>query len=442
MKFGGTSVQNEEAIRRVVSIVKSRLSERPLVVVSALAKVTRLLVQIAEESGNGNKEAVERDLASLRERHLNLCAALLEGELLDRTEKKVVSLCDGLSGFTEGVLRMGELSPRSRARIISTGELLSSTIVSAAFNAAGVVCNWMDARAAVVTDDDYMDAAVRLEETEANVRRIFPVLSRGADMVLTQGFIASTSAGDPSVLGFEGSDYSAAIFAMSLGAAEVQIWTDVDGVRTSDPRAVRNTERIERLSYDEAAAMAESGARVLHPLTIGPARMRNIPIRVLNTMNPDCEGTLITGGNTAPGPKCVAFIPDIDYLEIRAREYGQAERMAEEVLPQLLSVASGPSLLASSAGRLSMTFEKGGEALAEAVEKFRTEYEVNLYRDKARLSVVGNGVPMCEEVIGALRGACRQVHMVCTGAAMMDVSIVVDRESLVETADKIHGKLF
>ncbi len=441
MKFGGTSVQDAEAIRRVISIVRTRLADKPVVVVSALARVTRLLVQIAEEAESGNMPAIEKDLAALRERHLNLCGDLLEGGLLEETRARIGALCDSLSDFAGGVCRIGELSPRSRARIVSTGEVLSSTIVSAAFNAVGIPCKWLDARQMVVTDDNYMSAGVNREETRANVLRIIPEAFKGEQMVLTQGFIASTSAGATSVLGFEGSDYSAALFGMSLDAERVEIWTDVDGIRTSDPRVVAETGRIPRVSYDEAAVMACLGARVLHPLTMGPARSRNIPIRVLNTMNPEGPGTTVAGEGGESGPKCLAFLPEIDYVEVTSEGFGPASAMTGDIFRTLEVHGVVPSLSASSVSKVSLSFECGQEGLPAALEALSGKYNVTLHRDKAQISVVGGGVAMDSAVTDAIC-ASGPVHMLSAGADLMSLSAVTDREGFRDMAGKIHERLF
>ena len=274
MKFGGTSVQDEEAIRRVISIVRGRLSQHPLVVVSALAKVTRLLGEIASEAESQHEEKVKELLLQLSERHFGLAKALLSSSpgLLDECLGDVRKHIQGLETFVGGVCQIGELSPRSHARVISMGEILSSTIISYAFNAEGISCKWIDARRMVTTDDNYLNARPDMSVTEANVKRIIGLESNGTDIILTQGFVASTAAGATSVLGFEGSDYSAAIFGMALEAERVEIWTDVDGIRTTDPRLLDGTKKIDAISYEEAAEMAAMGARVLHPLTIEQGR--------------------------------------------------------------------------------------------------------------------------------------------------------------------------
>lgn len=321
MKFGGTSVQDAEAIARVREIVRSRLEERPLVVVSAMSKVTRLLCEMAEAAGRGEREKTDTLLDALLERHHIVAEDLLadDAELFMQTIVRIDDLWDELAVFVDGICETGRLSDCDNARIISTGELLSSVIVSAALNAGGIACRWLDARDLVVTDENFLSARPDLEATCANVRAA--VQAEDADVLLTQGFIARTEAGDASVLGFEGSDYSAAIFGMCCDAGRVEIWTDVDGIRSADPRIVTATRRIPVLSYEEAAEMAALGARVLHPLTIGPARSKDIPICVLNSHEPEGAGSKVCAdGDAIPaGPKSIALLTAEDARELRSR---------------------------------------------------------------------------------------------------------------------------
>ena len=299
MKFGGTSVQDATAIRKVIEIVRGRLPEKPLVVVSALARVTRLLVEATS--------SLEQDalLEAVRKRHMEVCRDLLSGDLLAETCGKVEAILASIAGS------------RDEPTVISAGELMSSTIVSAAFNASGISCKWLDARQMVLTQGDRMSGRPDLDKTAAAVRA---AASSFDGLLLTQGFIATSADGLPAVLGFEGSDYSAAIFGMSLDASRVEIWTDVDGIRTADPRVVSDTCRIGRVSYDEAAEMARLGARVLHPMTIYPARMKNIPIYVLNTSNPSCEGSCVVRDEaSSDGPKSVALLTLKDSVEIGSK---------------------------------------------------------------------------------------------------------------------------
>ncbi len=442
MKFGGSSVQNEEAISRVISIVSTRLREKPVVVVSALAKVTRMLVEIAETAENQNIQRVQELLGQLRRRHFDLCASLLEGEILESASARLEQLFGSLESFVDGVCQIGELSPRSRARIVSTGELLSSTIVAAAMNQKGIICNWADARKMVITDSNYMGARPDLETTRANVRREIGEASRGADIVLTQGFIASTPEGWTTVLGFEGSDFTAAILGMALDAERVEIWTDVDGIRTADPRVVPDTQRIEAVSYDEAAEMAHLGARVLHPLTMGPARMKNIPIRVMNTMNPEGDGSWVTSAaDTADGAKSVAFFTEIDFLEVFSDAMTGTARMLGTIMDSLRLYGVEPQIVGCSGQKVSLTFETGQEGLSKAVEAISGDYRTVLSRDRSQLSIVGRNVARIPG-LSALIVESAKVYMIAEGADFQSISAVVDRTEVKDAVAALHGKLF
>ena len=321
MKFGGTSVQDAAAIERMMEIVRGRLPERPLVAVSAMAKVTRVLCEIAEAAARQDAARADGLLAGLLGRHHAVAEALLsdDAERFMQTVLRIDAVGDDLAACVEEVISAGRLTDCDNARILSCGELLSSIIVSAAMNAAGIDCVWLDARDLMTTDENYLAARPDRTVTAANVKAAVAA-EPDAQVLLTQGFIARTAAGDPAVLGFEGSDYSAAIFGACIDASRVEIWTDVDGIRTADPRIVPGTGRIPRLSYEEAAEMAYLGARVLHPLTIGPAREKGIPIHVLNSSNPAGEGSVVCdGAGTPDGPKSLALLTAQDIRELRTR---------------------------------------------------------------------------------------------------------------------------
>lgn len=445
MKFGGTSVQDEEAIGRVISIVRSRLSEKPLVVVSALARVTRLLCAVADEAGQQNEEKVRELLAQLRERHFSLAANLLSGspELLGECNRDIETLISGVANFVGGVCQIGELSPRSEARIISVGELLSSTIISYAFNASGITCHWIDARRMITTDDNYLSARPDLQVTEANVKRIVGMESRGTDLMITQGFVASTGKGATTVLGFEGSDYSAAIFGMALNAERVEIWTDVDGIRTADPRVIHDTRKIDVISYEEAAEMAAMGARVLHPLTIEPARKRNIPIRVLNSSNPTCEGSLVVRSDEAPdGPKSVAFRDGILFIRIASDKLEGVCSMLGKVSGALFARRIPVTMAKATESEVYLVIPEEWDGLEDALDEIAAWASVTVYRDKAFISVVGRNITSSEGLGDKVISVAGKVHLADVGANLMSESFVIDRERLQPTLEAVHGFIF
>lgn len=446
MKFGGTSVKDKNAIERVISIVRGRMADKPLVVVSALAKVTRVLCSIAEEAEAQHLKEVDELLDSLRDRHTSLAVELLSGnpEILNNCVSEVNAVLDSLTDFAHGVCQIGELSPRSYARIVSTGEVLSSKIVAAAMNVYGLSCRWLDARKMIVTDCSYMSAVPDLAATEANVKRFVPEAAKGVSVVLTQGFIASSVEGSPSVLGFEGSDYSAAIFGMALDADRIEIWTDVDGIQSADPRKIADTHRVDRVSYDEASEMAYLGARVLHPLTIEPARRRNIPVHVLNSMSPDAPGSVVTHECVAVGPKTVAVKDDIDYLEITSPKIVGVTAMFAGVFNAAETNAVKVVLAAASESKVGVTLESGQPGFEAFVQQLRKKFEVMVYKDKAEISVVGNAVVtvpgLVDKMTAAASGA--NVYMMSQSPSMLSISIVVDRSAAVDIAGRIHKVIF
>ena len=446
MKFGGTSVKDKNAIERVISIVRGRMADKPLVVVSALAKVTRVLCSIAEEAEAQHLKEVDELLDSLRDRHTSLAVELLSGnpEILNNCVSEVNAVLDSLTDFAHGVCQIGELSPRSYARIVSTGEVLSSKIVAAAMNVYGLSCRWLDARKMIVTDCSYMSAVPDLAATEANVKRFVPEAAKGVSVVLTQGFIASSVEGSPSVLGFEGSDYSAAILGMALDADRIEIWTDVDGIQSADPRKISDTHRIDRVSYDEASEMAYLGARVLHPLTIEPARRRNIPVHVLNSMSPDAPGSVVTHECVAVGPKTVAVKDDIDYLEITSPKIVGVTAMFSGVFNAAETNAVKVVLAAASESKVGVTLESGQPGFEAFVQQLRKKFEVMVYKDKAEISVVGNAVVTAPGLVDKMTAAASgaNVYMMSQSPSMLSVSIVVDRSAAVDIAGRIHKVIF
>ena len=318
MKFGGTSVANFEAITRTIFIIGGRLDQKPVVVVSALSKITDLLYRISEAAAARNLPETKDLLCQLRKRHVDLAAELLSQSMLkDEAVARVNELCDGLDNLAMAVCSLGELSDRNKAVIISTGEYLSSSIIAYAMNSKGIRTKWVDARSMMTTSDSYLKGEPDMDAIAAKVPGVVSEAYEGMDAIITQGFVGVTAEGEPTVLGRGGSDYSASLIGMAVDAEKIEIWTDVDGVRTADPRYVPNTKSLEQISFEEAAEMAHFGAKVLHPLTIEPAVKKNIPIYVLNSMNPSGKGTAILRNELIEdGVKSVSFKENIKVINI------------------------------------------------------------------------------------------------------------------------------
>src|SRR6202050_4791680 len=292
MKFGGTSVEPAPAIERVAGIVKAREQQRPVVVVSAMGKTTNKLLAIASAAVSGKRDEYIRQLHHLRDLHsreARLVVPLSERAGLDRFLDENFQ---ELTELVKGLAVLGELTPRSIDAISSYGERLSSYIVALAFRHFGMDTVHLDSRQLIITDRRHTQAAPQYPETYARLAAIVPPLAEGA-IVVMGGFIAATQDGVTTTLGRGGSDFTAAIVGGGIGAEEIQIWTDVDGMLTADPTILPGGHRVKTISFAEAAELAYFGAKVLHPATVVPAVEKNIPVLILNSRRPDVPGTRI-----------------------------------------------------------------------------------------------------------------------------------------------------
>lgn len=431
---------------RTIGIIRGRLDRKPVVVVSALSKVTDTLYKISDCAQERDTEGAKTLLAELRARHLDLAARLLEDNtgLLAEAAKDVDALCDSLDDFVRAVCSLGELSDRSKARIISTGEYLSSTIISYAMNAGGINTAWIDARQMMVTSDDYLKGEPVIDEIVRRVPETVLPAYEGRDAVITQGFVSRTMKGDPAVLGRGGSDYSASLIGMALGADAIEIWTDVDGVRSADPRRVANTVSLRKISFEEAAEMAHFGAKVLHPLTIEPAVKQNIPIYVLNSMNPSDEGTAILQSDYIDdGVKSVSFKENIVLMNIFSTRMINTSGFLRRVFEIFGENKVSVDLISTSEANISLTMEPCRN-LDKVVAELSEFSQVNIEDDKSQVSIIGKNIVN-------LRGLLRQtlatinnsnVYMVSQGATYVNISFVVDRAALDEVVNEVHSFLF
>ena len=291
-KFGGTSVADPEAIRRLIEIVRAartRDARGPAVVVSAMSRVTDGLLGVADSAGASHlAEALSRTQL-IRERHIATARELVSGPALDALVSQIDAELDDLTDVIKALAVLREVSPRTLDVVAAVGELLSSRIIAAALTSAGVDAEWVDARQVIVTNNEHTRATPLGKETNDRLRSIVgPILDSGRVAVLG-GFVGATLAGHTTTLGRGGSDYSGALVGAGVEASEIQIWTDVDGMLSADPRVIKSAKLVDHLSFAEAAELAYFGAKVLHPSTILPAVERNIPVRILNSWKPDCR---------------------------------------------------------------------------------------------------------------------------------------------------------
>lgn len=446
MKFGGTSVANFEAITRTIFIVGGKLDQKPVVVVSALSKVTDLLYKIADAAASKNKVQTEELLSQLRLRHVNLACELLEQSpaLKDQAVERVNEICDRLEHLAYAVCALGELSDRNKAIIISNGEILSSTIICFAMNAKGIRTNFIDARKMMITSESYLKGEPISSEICARVPVIVSEAYKGMDAVITQGFIGTNLQGEQTVLGRGGSDYSASLIGMAIDAERIEIWTDVDGVRTADPRRVQNTKSLEKISFEEAAEMAHFGAKVLHPLTIEPAVKKNIPIYVLNSMNPSNKGTAILRNELIEdGVKSVSFKENIRVINIFSTRMINTSGFLRRVFEIFSENKVSVDLISTSEANISVTVD-GSERIDKVVAQLSEFADVIVDDDKSQVSVIGKNIVrlngMLKKTFAPLKKC--NVYMISQGASFVNISFVVDREELTEVVQDLHHHLF
>ena len=445
MKFGGTSVANFEAITRTIFIIGGRLDQKPVVVVSALSKVTDLLYKISDAAAAKDLPQTRELLCQLRKRHIDLTEELLAQSMLkEEAVARVNELCDSLEGIAMAVCSLGELSDRNKAVIISTGEYLSSTIISYAMNAKGIRTKWIDARTMMITSESYLKGEPDMDAIAATVPGVVAEAYQGMDAVITQGFVGVTSEGRPTVLGRGGSDYSASLIGMAVDAEKIEIWTDVDGVRTADPRYVPNTKSLEQISFEEAAEMAHFGAKVLHPLTIEPAVKKNIPIYVLNSMNPSGKGTAILRNELIEdGVKSVSFKENIRVINIFSTKMINTSGFLRRVFEIFSESKVSVDLISTSEANISVTVD-ASQNIDAVVAELSEFADVIVDDDKSQVSVIGKNIVklngMLKKTFTPLKKC--NVYMISQGASFVNISFVVDREELNEVVCGLHHHLF
>lgn len=447
MKFGGTSVGGVEPIQKSIAIVKSKLDKKPVVVVSAMSKVTDLLYKIANAAASKNEaEAIEL-VEKLRQHHIDTAEQLLENSVENMLPavSAINEICDELERFVKAIAAIGELSPRSHAIIVSNGEILSSTVISYAMNAQGIKTKWIDARKMIITDEnDVLKGEPNVEIIQDLVPKAITEAYESNEAVITQGFISSSIEGKPTILGRGGSDYTASLIGMAIDADVIEIWTDVDGVLTADPRKVPNTQRLERISFEEAAEMAHFGAKVLHPMTIEPAVRKNIPIYVLNSKNPSCSGTaILSNDKIEDGVKSVSFKENILVINIFSTKMINTSGFLGKVFDMFSSHKVSADLISTSEANISVTVD-ASQDITSLVKELGNFAKVEVDTGKAQVSVVGKNllnIPgISEKVFVAIEGI--KTYMVSQGATNINLSIVVDKAELEKSVLAIHNSLF
>jgi aspartate kinase len=443
-KFGGTSVADAAAVSRLIGIIKRRRAERPLVVVSALSGVTDALLALARKAGQDGGSERDVALGALHDRHEHMARTLPgAAPAFASIAADIAALRRELDGLRDRQVTGAELDA-----IASWGELWSSRLVAAALAGAGLDAVWVDVRPLMITDDRHTRATPHLQLFNQRARDCLQPLLDGGKLPVTQGFIGSTLRGVPTTLGRGGSDFTAALLGAALGASRVEIWTDVDGLMTADPRIVSSARTLARASYDEAAELATFGARILHPATALPLVRAGIPIMILNSTRPEHPGTTIEPEavleQVGDSPiRSISWKRGITVINLKAPRmlgaYGFL-RMLFEVFERHETVVD---VLASGEVSISLTIEDRSR-LGALLADLEMLGEVRVEERRAIIAVVGIGLRNTPGLAGRVFNAVwpANVEVISQGSSSINMTFVVREEDAPDVVRRLHREFF
>ncbi|MDB4915776.1 MAG: aspartate kinase [Gemmatimonadetes bacterium] len=445
-KFGGTSVGDAAAIARAAGIISSRLERQPIVVVSALGGATNVLLQIAEQAAKGQLIGALRAIETLRDRHLAQTQILLkdDDEACEDICSELSAMFDELAALAEALKTLGDLTPRSLDAIASFGEQLSAVLVVAAFRQKGIDAEHVDARQVMITDGQYTRAEPQVDAIgEAAQRIILPIVRAGRVPVMG-GFVGSAQGtGVTTTLGRGGSDYSASLVGAALQVDAIEIWTDVDGMLTADPRVVKDAQLIERIGFEEASELASFGAKVLHPNTIAPAVMRGIPVLVLNSSRPEGAGTLITFDAPRRAVRAIAGKSGVTLLKVRSPRMLLTEGFMRSLFEVFERHRTSVDVVATSEVSVSVTIDDTTRLEALVID-LRALGDVSMERNRGIVSIVGSSLSEGGSSMARALSAIGdiQVHMLSLSSSGINLTVVVDGDQVQPAMQRLHGVFF
>jgi aspartate kinase len=446
MKFGGTSVEDAAAIKRPAQIVKGRKDAGllPVVVVSAMAKVTDQLLAAAAAAGRNERDEALAMSFKLRQRHLDTAAELV-GRHIDEVAQTIHRQFDALDDILRGIAAVGELTARTNDMVVSFGERLSSIIVAHAFEHRGLSSTHVDARTCILTDSNYGKAAPQEEAIEAKLlEHVLPLVEAEAIPVMG-GFIGANEKGITTTLGRGGSDYTAALVGGGLHAGAIEIWTDVNGIMTTDPRIVPDALRVKTISFEEAAELAYFGAKVLHPATILPAVQKSIPVYVLNSRNPSNEGTKITAmaARCASPFKSIAVKKRLTIIDIVASRMLMSHGYLKAVFDVFDKYHCAIDMVSTSEVSISLTVDSNEQLPAICAELGKIA-DVKYEGRKALVCLVGEDIRGHNGIAGRVFTAVSHVNvrMISQGASEINMSFMIEEDDVEEAVRSLHRAFF
>ncbi len=447
MKFGGTSVEDATAIHRTAGIVRGRHAKglTPIVVVSAMARVTDQLLAAANAAGRGDRAGALAITARLRNRHLETAGALVSQQTICELTNWIDSEFDALDEVLRGLAAVGELTPRISDMVVSAGERLSSRMIAAAFAHRNLDAMYVDARQCIVTDAQHGKAIPQDALIEQRLRHyVLPHASAGRICVMG-GFIGATEKGVTTTLGRGGSDFTAALVGGGLDAGSIEIWTDVNGIMTTDPRICPNALRVKTISFEEAAELAYFGAKVLHPATILPAVKKNIPVLVLNSRNPENEGTRII--SLAPhcrSPfKSIAVKRRLTIIDVVASRMLMSHGYLKAIFDVFDKHKCPVDMVSTSEVSVSLTVDSN-DKLPDVAADLSQLADVKYEGRKALICMVGENIRGQNGIAARVFQAIRHVNvrMISQGASEINMSFMIEEDDAEEAIRSLHNEFF
>lgn len=427
MKFGGTSVGNPDRIKNVCDIVKTRLAKKPIVVVSAVGGITDMLIKAANTAVKGKV-----DIVDIRKKHMDIVDAL-------KLDRSLLSELDEFEDFLKGIAQLKETSPRIMDKVQSFGERISSKIVAAYMTKVGMPAKaWNSYDAGLVTDSNFGKAEPLPEAYDA-----LKILTRQKEVPIVTGFIGKDNDGAITTLGRGGSDYSGAIVGAAVDAEEIEIWTDVNGVMSADPRVVPEAKTIPSISFQEASELAYFGAKVLHPKTIRPAMEKDIPVRVLSTFEPNKKGTLIINKSKECKEivKAIASKKNIVLFSIVSTRMLLAHGFLAKMFAVFEHYKKPVDMIATSEVSVSLTVDND-ENVPQILEELEQIAKIKIEKDKAIVCCVGEGmensVGVSGRIFSVVGKAGIRVHMISQGASEINISFIVDNKDADAAVKALH----
>jgi aspartate kinase len=444
MKFGGSSVASATAIEWVAGIVRRHLDAQPVVVVSAMGKTTDRLEDAFRHAARGSSYSAWRQVEDLRMFHVHETKRLLGETARSFMDLHLFPLFHELQNTLIEMEEGAPATPEIKDRVLSFGERLASQIVTAALCRAGVPAVYCDASSVIVTNDSFGHAAPLLWETYAKLRRTVAIAARDRVVVLG-GFIGATTDGRVTTLGRGGSDFTASLVGAGISASEIQIWTDVDGILSCDPRILRGGYRLRSAGYDEAAEMARLGAKVLHPDTVAPAVRQSIPITIRNSRHPDLDGTVIApqASHHPATVKCIACLKDMAVIHLNVRGAAGLASVSNGLHQLFTQNGVAVHLVQARADGLSFAVTNSPE-LPNLLRHLDSSIAVTVEENLAIVSLIGSGITAGPENTARMQSALhsQNVRMTAQGSSRLSMSFAIPESALADCVEKLHREFF